>query len=69
MYDAWDVQDFDALRAMFSSGAHVVLIGTDPHEWWRGRDGLEILIVQTRELGGVRFEAGEPIAYSGGNVG
>ena len=69
MYEAWARQDFDALREMFSARPHVVLIGTDPGEFWRGRDGLDILIAQTHELHGVRFEAGEPVAYSDGNVG
>ncbi|MFO1414186.1 MAG: nuclear transport factor 2 family protein [Burkholderiales bacterium] len=69
MYDAWAREDFAALRDMFSTGAHVVVIGTDPDEWWRGAAGLEVLIAQTREMGGVRFEPHEPVAYSLGNVG
>ncbi len=69
MYDAWATGDFEALREMFSPDAHILLIGTDPGEWWTGRDGLEVFILQTHELGGVRFEASQPTAYCVGNVG
>ena len=69
LYSVWEAQDFEALREMFSAGAHLLIIGTDPNEWWTGLDGLEVFIFQTREFGGLRFEPGRPTAYCIGNVG
>lgn len=69
LYSVWEAQDFEALREMFSTGAHVLVIGTDPNEWWTGSDGVEVWILQTHELGGLRLEPGRPVAYCIGNVG
>src|SRR2546423_15527889 len=51
LYSAWGTQDFEALREMVSTGAHLLAIGTDPNEWWTGSDVLEVWILQTREAG------------------
>ena len=69
LYSTWEAQEFDALREMFSTSAHVLAIGTDPNEWWTGRDVLDVWIVQTRELGGFSFEPDRLAAYCIGNVG
>jgi len=69
MYAAWGTQDFEALREMFSTGAHLLAIGTDPNEWWNGSNVLEVLMLQTREAGGFHFKAGNLTAYCAGNVG
>lgn len=42
LYSVWEAQEFDALREMFSTGAHVLVIGTDPNEWWTGSAGIEV---------------------------
>jgi class 3 adenylate cyclase len=68
-YSAWEAQEFEGLREMISTGAHVLIIGTGPNEWWTGRDALEVRIIQTSEIGGFRVEPGRPTAYSMGNVG
>jgi hypothetical protein len=64
-----EAQDVDALREMFSTGAHALAIGTDPNEWWTGSDGLGVWIVQIREASGFRFQASKPTAYCVGPVG
>ena len=69
LYTAWGVQDFEALREMFSTRAHLLVIGTDPNEWWTGSEALEVWILQTREAGGFRFEPGRLVAYCIGNIG
>ena len=58
LYSVCEALEFDALRKMFSTGRHVLVIGTDPNEWWTGSDGLDLWIIQTRELGGFRIEPG-----------
>ena len=69
LYSVLEAQEVGALREMFSTGAHALVIGTDPNEWWTGSDGLDVWIVQIREAGGFRFEASRPTAYCCGNVG
>ena len=69
LYSAWGTQDFEALREMFSTGAHLLAIGTDPNEWWQGPDVLAVWILQTREAGGFHFEPSRPTAYCMGSVG
>ena len=69
LYSAWGTQDFEALREMFSTGAHLLAIGTDPNEWWQGPDVLTVWILQTREAGGFHFEPSRPTAYCMGSVG
>ena len=55
---------------MFSTGAHSLVIGTDPKEWWTGSDVLDVWIVQTREVGGLlTLKPSGITAYCIGNVG
>jgi class 3 adenylate cyclase len=69
LYCTWEAQDFEALREMYSASPHSLTIGTDPNEWWIGSEGLDIWIVQTREIGGLSVQPGRPTAYCCGNVG
>jgi class 3 adenylate cyclase len=69
LYAVWAAQDFEALREMFSTGPHLLVIGSDAEEWWTGSDCLELWIVQTREAGGFNLEPRRPVAYCLGNVG
>ena len=69
LYDAWMTQDEEALRELVSSRAHVVVIGTDPNEWWKGSDAVDIWCVQFREMPGLRLQSTRLSAYSLGNVG
>jgi len=55
---------------MFSTGAHSLVIGTDPKEWWTGSDVPDVWIVQTRGVGGLLTLKPSGIsAYCIGNVG
>ena len=45
-YAAWRTQDLEALKEMFSTGAHTTVIGTDPDEWWYGATGGEMIAHQ-----------------------
>ena len=66
---AMSADDADTVREMFSSSACLLNIGTDPEEWWTGPEGTEIVLNQSRELGGIELRASAPVAYSLGNVG
>jgi class 3 adenylate cyclase len=69
LYAAFNADDADAVREMFSKNKHLLYIGTDPEEWWAGPDSAEIMLRQNAELGGIELRAGAPVAYSLGNVG
>jgi ketosteroid isomerase-like protein len=49
----------------------VLVIGTDPDEWWAGRDTVVTAFRgQTEAMGGgFPVQAGDPVAYSQGDVG
>ena len=68
-YTAWGTQDVEAMREMFSTGAHLLVIGSDPSEWWSGPAGVDVLIRQVGEMAGLTIVPGTPVVYSAGNVG
>jgi hypothetical protein len=48
----------------------VLIIGSDPSEWWAGYDTItQVFKAQMREMGGVSCLPGDPQAYSIGDVG
>lgn len=48
----------------------VLIIGSDPDEWWTGYETItQIYKAQMREVGGVSCLPGDPQAYSMGDVG
>jgi hypothetical protein len=48
----------------------VLIIGSDPNEWWAGYDTItQVFKAQMREVGGVSCLPGDPQAYSMGDVG
>jgi class 3 adenylate cyclase len=69
IYAAWEAADTDAFEEMFSAAPHLLLVGTDPAEWWSGPDGVNLFCAQLRETPGLRIEPGSPVAYALGNVG
>lgn len=69
LYAAWEANDFEALREMFSARPQMLAIGTDPGEWRTGTAATDVWAIQTREVGGVRFTSHGLIAYAMGNVG
>jgi class 3 adenylate cyclase len=69
LYEVWANDDFETLREMFSAKAYLLIIGTDPNEWWTGPHQLDVWEIQNKEFGGAKFEAGKLTAYAMGNVG
>ena len=48
----------------------VLIIGSDPNEWWTGYDTItQVFKAQMREMGGVSCLPGDPQAYRIGDVG
>jgi ketosteroid isomerase-like protein len=48
----------------------VLIIGSDPDEWWTGYQTItDVFKAQMREMGGVSCLPGDPQAYSQGDVG
>ncbi len=48
----------------------VLIIGTDPHEWWAGHETINrVFKAQVQEMGGINIVGSDPHAYSEGNVG
>src|SRR5215210_3960798 len=69
LYATWEALDFDGMREMISAQQHALVVGTDSREWWSGSDGIEIWLLQARELGRVKIKSPGPVAYCCGNVG
>jgi hypothetical protein len=49
----------------------VLLIGTDPGEWWQGRDAvIQVIRTQLNEMGsaGIRLEGGAPVIVGSQDV-
>ena len=68
-YAAWSTQDLEAIKEMFSTGAHAMVIGTDPDEWWHGAAGAEMIAHQTAEMKGVEVSSHDLRAFASGTVG
>jgi ketosteroid isomerase-like protein len=68
IYKALQAGDVDALSGYLDED--IVLIGTDPEEWWEGKDdAVRIFRAQAEELGGgFPIEAGQPTAFALGDV-
>ena len=69
LYAVWQAQDVEALRELFTAGAHCTIFGSDPDEWYTGQAGVNVLVRQIEESRGVVINPRAPVAYRIGNVG
>lgn len=70
LYDAMERGDGAFLADLISHGDDVVMIGSDPREWWRDFDTItRVWSKQLDELGGVKVEDADPHAYTSGDIG
>ncbi len=70
LYESMTSGDAGALERLFSRQSGVLVIGTDPNEWWAGYETYARLFrAQLREMAGIRIEAGEIVAFVEGTVG
>jgi len=66
MVSALNSADVANLAQVVASTDDVLGIGSDPDEWWLGRDRLlSVLETQMREMEGARWELGEVAGSSG----
>ena len=63
--------DVSALEAVLSRDEEIIMIGTDPDEWWEERDALLAAFRGQSEAmgGGITLTGGDPRAYVDGDVG
>jgi class 3 adenylate cyclase len=69
LYAVWQAHDIEALREIFSAGAHCTIFGSDPDEWYTGQAGVKVLLRQADESSGLIIKPRAPVAYRIGNVG
>ncbi len=70
LYESMTSGDASAVERLFSRQSGVLVVGTDPNEWWVGYDTYARLFkAQLQEMAGIRIEAGELEAYVEGTVG
>ena len=68
MLDRWQSGDAASVEQWLASD--VTVIGTDPDEWWSGREKVAQSFRQQLEAtGGFPLEAGDPEGYASGDVG
>jgi ketosteroid isomerase-like protein len=70
-YSLMERGDVEAMAGAMSTGAGVLMIGTDPEEWWQGHEAvLEAFGAETEAMGGgLALVGGDPVAYVEGDVG
>ena len=69
-YEATTTGDLSFFDRHVSHQEGVVLVGTDPDEWWEGFGALrEAMRAQSEGMGEMRIVAGELRAYREGDVG
>lgn len=70
LYDAMVRGDRSFVADVVSQGEDVVMIGTDPQEWWSDYDTIvRIWSQQLEEMSGVIVEDADPHAYASGDIG
>jgi ketosteroid isomerase-like protein len=69
-YEAVSRGDTTLLEQLLSHEDGIVVIGTDPNEWWEGYENImSTYKSQLKEMGGMAHIAGNPKAYCEGSVG
>ena len=72
VYEGMETGDVGLILDLMSRDAGVLVIGTDPDEWWSDFATIEqVYTVQLNEMreSGVTFQTGDPQCYQEGSVG
>lgn len=70
LYDAIERGDAASLASAFSDEDGVLLVGTDPNEWWSDHATIErVWRAQLGEIGSISVEDADPKAFGSGDVG
>jgi hypothetical protein len=68
-YEAWGTGDVAAFESLLANDETVLLVGTDPNEWWSGRNAIiEALRALLPEVADMEFVPGHPQAFEYGDV-
>lgn len=66
LVSAFNSRDTAAMDALIADSGSVLGIGSDPSEWWVGRDRLiSVMATQLEEMGGARWELRESVRADG----
>lgn len=68
-YRYFEAGDVEGMRGMTSETPSLVIIGSDPDEWWVGPQTVELLATQVRELAGLKIQPGRLVAQAAGSFG
>lgn len=69
-YEAQNNVDIAAIESVVSADPDVLVIGTDPDEWWSGRDRItSVLEALFTEASGTRVVAGDVRGFAVGDIG
>lgn len=69
LFGALSVGDMVAVEELFINGDELVVVGTDPNEWWVGRGAvIAALNAQVIALGGLPIKADNPTGWRIGDV-
>jgi adenylate cyclase len=70
LYESMGMGDVGAIERLFSCQSGVLVIGTDPNEWWAGHDAIvEAFKAQLQESGTRKVDPGDLNAFAEGSVG
>lgn len=69
LYRFFEAGDGESLRGMTTESPNVVIIGSDPDEWWVGPQTLDLLGKQVRELAGLSITPGRLVTQAAGSFG
>lgn len=66
LIDAFNSRDTRAVDALIADSGRVLGIGSDPDEWWVGRDRLvSVMKSQLEEMGGALWELRDAVSSDG----
>jgi hypothetical protein len=70
LFEAWTSGEFSFFERYLSQQDGVLVIGSDPDEWWDDYDTIaKVTSTQIEEMAGVSIVDNDPQAYSEGTVG
>lgn len=66
LIDAFNSRDIGAVDALIADSGRVIGIGSDPNEWWVGRERLvSVMKSQLEEMGGARWKLHDSVSSDG----
>jgi len=69
LLEAFQEGNEPTVRGLMSPGEHTLIMGTDPREWFRGGEGVELILLQMREMAAFDYETRRIEAFEHDGVG